>query len=59
LNLSDNILLGAVYIPPENSKYTSADLFLQIEQDILSFSANYKYISVIGDFNSRTALIAT
>ena len=55
LNLPDNLLIGTVYIPPENSRYSSADLFQQIQQDVLTLSCNYRYISIIGDFNSRTA----
>ena len=57
LNMPDNFLIGAVYIPPESPKYSSPDIFLQIEQDILSHSVNYKYIALIGDFNSRTCIL--
>jgi hypothetical protein len=31
------------------------DTFDQIENEIRTFSQNYKYISLFGDFNSRTA----
>ena len=59
LTMPDNFLIGAVYIPPESSKYSSPDISLQIEQNILSHSVNYKYIHValIGDFNSRTCVL--
>ena len=38
--LDENLIIGAVNIPPENSKYVSQE---------------YKYCCLIGDFNSRTA----
>ena len=34
-------LLCAVYIPPESSKYSSIDLFDQLEEELLEFSAPY------------------
>ena len=36
------ILFGAMYIPPENSIYSSIDLFYVIEDDILKFVAGKK-----------------
>ena len=57
LNLQQNILIGAIYIPPESSKYSSPDIFLQIEQDILSHSVDYPYLAIIGDANSRTGIL--
>jgi hypothetical protein len=44
-----------VYIPPEGSPYSQPDTFDQIENEIRTFSQNYKYISLFGAFNSRTA----
>ena len=44
-----------MYIPPEGSPYFQPDTFDQIENEIRTFSQNYKYISLFGDFNSRTA----
>jgi hypothetical protein len=32
-----DLLLGCVYIPPENSKYASKEGFSEIEDEILSF----------------------
>lgn len=48
----DNILLGIVYIPSENSKYSSPDCFLEIEQELLTVSKNCKNICLMGDFNA-------
>ena len=36
------ILFGAMYIPPENSIYSSIDFFYVIEDDILKFVAENK-----------------
>ena len=36
------ILFGAMYIPPENSIYSSIDFFYVIEDDILKFVAEKK-----------------
>ena len=38
-----------------NTPYFQPDTFDQIENEIRTFSQNYKYISLFGDFNSRTA----
>jgi hypothetical protein len=35
--------------------YSSQDAFREIENEYNNFSINYKYISLIGDFNGRTA----
>lgn len=50
----DNILFGIVYIPPENSKYSSPDCFLEIEQELLTVSKNCNNICLVGDYNART-----
>ena len=45
------------YIPPEFSKYASDDPFIDIEEELLLFSQKTKNIAVIGDFNTRTAIL--
>lgn len=56
LNIQNNdCLIGAVYIPPENSKYVSPDVYDQIEEEYLTLAGIYKHVCLIGDFNSRTA----
>ena len=57
VNLDQDIIFGIVYIPPENTVYSSQDAFREIENEYNNFSINYKYmyISLIGDFNGRTA----
>lgn len=38
----DYFLLGGVYIPPSNSKYSSLDLFDDLENDLLNLSDDFK-----------------
>ena len=52
-NQYENLLLGAVYIPPENSKYVSNDVF-EVLEEYFRFSHDCKYVCMIGDFNART-----
>ncbi|CAG2184524.1 unnamed protein product [Mytilus edulis] len=54
--LDDDVILGSVYIPPENTRYSSSDSFREIENDILEYSSRYKYVCLAGDFNSRTSI---
>ena len=54
-NLSDDLIFGIVYIPPEGSSYLSPDAFDQVENEYRVLSQNYKYICSLGDFNSGTA----
>jgi exonuclease III len=57
----DKILTGyphdtlycVVYIPPENSNYSSLSLFDNLEEDFLSIHNN-ESVCILGDFNSRT-----
>jgi predicted GTPase len=49
------LLIGCVYIPPENRKYTSDRVFNEIKNELMSFSQNTKHIALVGDFNSRTS----
>jgi hypothetical protein len=38
------MLLGCVYIPPENSKYSSEEAFIEAEDELLFFSRYHKNI---------------
>ena len=53
--LDEDVLIGVVYIPPEFTSYSSQEAFNDIDFDIRKFSRSYKYISLAGDFNARTA----
>jgi endonuclease/exonuclease/phosphatase (EEP) superfamily protein YafD len=52
------MLLGCVYIPPENSKYSSEEAFIEVEDELLFFSRVHKNITLAGDFNSRTSNVS-
>ena len=54
VNLNSDILFGIVYIPPENTRYSSADCFTDIEQELMNFSKTSEHVCLLGDFNSRT-----
>ena len=54
-NLDENVIFGIVYVPPENTRYTSSTAFTEIEAEYLVLSRNYNYISLLGDFNGRTS----
>jgi hypothetical protein len=52
------MLLGCVYIPPENSKYSSEEAFIEVDDELLFFSRDHKHIALAGDFNSRTSNVS-
>ena len=51
--LNENVLLD--YTPPEYTKYSSEEAFIEIEEELVIFSQNTKNISINVDFNSRTS----
>ena len=53
--LNENLLIGCVYVPPEYTKYSNEDSFTEIEEELIQFKKNTKFIALFGDFNSRTA----
>ena len=57
-NLPENLLLGSVYVPPENSKFFTQDEFELFEASVANTCCNYKYVVVAGDTNSRTAQLS-
>ena len=54
-NLDEDIIFGIVYVPPENTRYSSSAAFAEIEAEYLVFSSNYNYRSLLCDFNGRTS----
>ncbi|CAC5398495.1 unnamed protein product [Mytilus coruscus] len=52
-----HLLLGCIYIPPENSKYSSQESFDQIERELLSFKTESTVTALIGDFNARSSTL--
>lgn len=53
---SEDIIIGNVYIPPENSSYKVIDALNELEEEFLRLSVNHKFILLNGDFNSRTGM---
>jgi len=49
-------IIGAVYVPPENSKYYSSDIFDDICDDCMQIVSKFNNVPMllIGDFNART-----
>ena len=58
MSLNSNVLFGAVYIPPENSKYSSIEAFDELENELVTISSSdNSYVALIGDFNSKTGFL--
>ena len=55
MNLDENLILGTVYLPPENSNFYSDEEFLTMENEIMSFCSKHKHVMLSGDFNARTS----
>ena len=52
-----DILAGAVYIPPEGSRYSNLDLFDELDNSIIDLKNIYcqnSHILLLGDFNAHT-----
>ncbi|CAG2202024.1 unnamed protein product [Mytilus edulis] len=54
-DLKSSVIFGVIYIPPENSIYTSENALSDIELEFFDLQRTNKYICLLGDFNSRTA----
>ena len=55
LHRDKNVLFGAVYIPPQGSKYSDINYFDEIETELVDPHQNIIYdVCLLGDFNSRT-----
>ena len=46
--------MGCVYIPPENSLYSSINAFLDIENELVNFIEKDMKCALVGDFNAKT-----
>ena len=54
-NMNENLILGAVYILPENSNFFNEEEFMTQENEITSTCSDDKYVILTGDFNAGTA----
>lgn len=48
-----DVLLGCVYLPPENTKYTSPEAFEAIDDEFNKLATASTYGAFLGDFNSK------
>ena len=56
--ISNNFILGALYVPSQSSKYYCSQFFDDMALDICSIRTNYDLpLMLVGDFNSRTGTI--
>ena len=55
LGCNEDIFIGAVYLPPENSRFFTADDFDCFENSILDMCSTHNFVFLAGDFNSRVA----
>ena len=53
--INDHFLIGTVYIPPSNSRFSSIEIFEDLENEIYYLSTEHKCICLDGDFNSRVS----
>ena len=58
IKISNDFILGALYIPHQGSKYYCSQFFDDIALDICSIRKSYELpLMLIGDFNSRTGVL--
>ncbi|MEW8546069.1 MAG: endonuclease/exonuclease/phosphatase family protein [Candidatus Thiodiazotropha sp.] len=54
LRTDEDIVCGAIYVPPSDSKYNTPDELDMFEVEITNMCILQKYVFLMGDFNSRT-----
>ena len=52
---NDDVLFGAVYIPPENSDYNLDGIMEQFYFEVDENVSSFKHVIMMGDFNARTS----
>ena len=58
-SITENMVLGAVYLPCEASRHFSDDIFHNLMSDLSYIEGRYKApILLTGDFNSRTGVLS-
>ena len=57
LEVDENLVISAQYVPPVNSKYHNQNSLDTLRSDILNFCNESTPTIFVGDFNSRTGLI--
>ncbi|MCG7878877.1 MAG: hypothetical protein N0C90_21475, partial [Candidatus Thiodiazotropha endolucinida] len=54
-NTNEDIIFGAVYVPPENSRFLINDELMILEMEITQMCSKYNHVVLTGDFNGRTS----
>ena len=50
----NDVLLGCIYLPPENTRYTSPEAFDQIDEEFNNLISVSTFGALLGDFNAKT-----
>ena len=53
-NTDEDIYVGAIYIPPNDSKFYNPDEIENFNVEITNMCVSNKYVLLMGDFNART-----
>ena len=53
-NSNEDLVFGAVYLPPTDSRFHTQDEMDNFELEISSMSVLHKYLFLFGDFNAKT-----
>lgn len=51
------MIIGGIYIPPQNSSYYENYTFDDVSSDIMNFGHDNQKILLMGDFNARTSIL--
>ena len=54
LKTDEDVIFGAVYLPPSDSRFNTQDELDLFEVEISNMSILHKYVFLTGDFNART-----
>lgn len=52
---NEDLHCGLIYIPPNRSRYSCEDPYLEIQTELNELTANSRYFILFGDLNSRTS----
>ena len=56
-NLEQDIVISAVYIPPQCSRFYNNEEYELMENDITSLCSQHDYVFLLGDFNAQTSTL--
>ena len=54
LSLESDLVIGSIYIPPEQSKFCNDDEWQLLCNEIADLNSQYSYLLMTGDMNART-----